>query len=78
MIGSVFGSQPNKLSKPVSGEAGVFAFSVLNFNNPAPLGNTYKQKESLAQGMTAQRAIGLAFQALQDKSKIKDNRVKFY
>ena len=78
LIGSVFGAQPNKLSKPVSGESGVFAFSVLNFNNPAPLGNTYKQKESLAQSMTAQRAIGLAFQALQDKSKIKDNRVKFY
>jgi len=26
----------------------------------------------------AQRSLGSAFQALQDKSEIKDNRVKFY
>ncbi|WP_442589342.1 peptidylprolyl isomerase [Pedobacter sp. AW31-3R] len=77
LIGSVFGSQAGKLSKPVTGENGVFVFTVNGFTNPAPMGNTYKQKESMLQGI-AQRSLGAAFQALQDKSDIKDNRVKFY
>jgi peptidyl-prolyl cis-trans isomerase D len=77
LVGTVFGSQPGKLSKAVVGEAGVYSFVVDGFVNPAPLANTYKQKEAMMQ-LTAQRSLGSAFQALQDKSDIKDNRVKFY
>lgn len=77
LVGTVFGSQPGKLSKAIIGEAGVYAFVVDGFVNPAPLANTYKQKEAMMQVM-AQRSLGSAFQALQDKSEIKDNRVKFY
>ncbi|MEJ7556746.1 MAG: SurA N-terminal domain-containing protein [Pedobacter sp.] len=76
-VGTVFGSQPGKLSKTVVGEAGVYAFVTDGFVNPAPLANTYKQKEAMMQ-LTTQRSLGSAFQALQDKSDIKDNRVKFY
>ena len=77
LVGSVFGATPGKLSKSVDGESGVFAFAVDGFVNPAPLANTFKQKEAMMQ-MAGQRSLGLAFQALKDKSKIKDNRVKFY
>jgi peptidyl-prolyl cis-trans isomerase D len=77
LIGSVFGSSVGKLSKPVDGERGVYVFTVNGFTNPAPIGNTYKQKEAMREGI-AQRSLGAAFQALQDKSDIKDNRVKFY
>jgi peptidyl-prolyl cis-trans isomerase D len=77
LIGSVFGSPVGKLSKPVEGERAVYAFTVNGFTNPAPIGNTYKQKETMRQAI-AQRSLGSAFQALQDKSDIKDNRVKFY
>lgn len=77
LIGSVFGSPVGKLSKPVEGERGVYVFTINGFTNPAPIGNTYKQKETMLQGI-AQRSLGSAFQALQDKSEIKDNRVKFY
>lgn len=77
VVGAVFGSQPGKVSKAIDGERGVYAFSVDGFTNPAPLANTYKQKEIMMQA-TAQRSLGAAFQALQDKSDIKDNRVKFY
>jgi len=77
LIGSVFGSPVGKLSKPVDGERAVYLFTVNGFTNPAPIGNTYKQKETMLQGI-AQRSLGAAFQALQDKSDIKDNRVKFY
>ncbi|RZL07956.1 MAG: peptidylprolyl isomerase, partial [Pedobacter sp.] len=77
LVGSVFGSQPGKLSKAIEGDRGVYAFVVEGFTNPAPLANTYKQKETMMQS-AGQRSLGAAFQALQDKSEIKDNRVKFY
>ncbi|MBC7567415.1 MAG: SurA N-terminal domain-containing protein [Pedobacter sp.] len=77
LVGTVFGSQPGKVSKAIVGEAGVYSFVVDGFINPAPLANTYKQKEAMMQ-LIAQRSLGSAFQALQDKSEIKDNRVKFY
>jgi peptidyl-prolyl cis-trans isomerase D len=77
LVGTVFGSQPGKLSKSVEGERGVYVFVVDGFTNPAPLANTYKQKEAMMQ-TAGQRSLGAAFQALQDKSNIKDNRVKFY
>ncbi|WP_432714269.1 peptidylprolyl isomerase [Pedobacter sp.] len=77
LIGSVFGSSVGKLSKPVAGERGVYAFSVKGFSNPAALANTYKQKETMLLTLS-QRSLGAAFQALMDKSEIKDNRVKFY
>ncbi|TDO20140.1 peptidylprolyl isomerase [Pedobacter duraquae] len=77
LVGTVFGSPVGKLSAPVDGERGVYVFTVTGFSAPAPLANTFKQKEGMAAGI-AQRALGQAFQTLQDKSKIKDNRVKFY
>lgn len=77
LVGSVFGSSIGKVSQPVDGEHGVYVFTVSGFTNPAPIGNTYKQKEIMLQGI-GQRVLGAAFQALQDKSDIKDNRVKFY
>ncbi|GGI28169.1 peptidylprolyl isomerase [Pedobacter mendelii] len=77
LIGSVFGSQPGKISVPVDGERGVYVFSVDGFSNPAPIANMFKQKETMLLSL-GQRSLGAAFQALQDNAKIKDNRVKFY
>lgn len=77
VIGTVFGSQVGKLSKAIAGDRGVYAFVVEGFTNPAPLANTFKQKESMLMNIS-QRALGNAFQALQEKADIKDNRVKFY
>ena len=77
LVGTVFGSQAGKISSSIEGQSGVFAFVVDGFTSPAPLANTFKQKEMMMQAIS-QRALGSAFQALQDKSDIKDNRVKFY
>jgi len=77
VIGAIFGSQVGKLSKAIEGDKGVYVFVVDGFTNPAPLDNVFKQKETMILGV-AQRSLGAAFQALQDKSDIKDNRVKFY
>jgi len=77
LVGSVFGSQPGKVSAPVEGDRGVYVFTVDGFTNPAPIANMFKQKESMLLSL-GQRSLGAAFQALQDNAKIKDNRVKFY
>jgi len=77
VVGSLFGSQVGKLSKAVIGDRGVYVYVVDGFTNPAPLANTFKQKESMLMNIS-QRSLGSAFQALQEKSDIKDNRVKFY
>lgn len=76
VIGTVFGSQPNKLSKPVEGSQGVFVFSVDSFINPAPLANTVREKDQLGQ-MLLQRAQSQIFDALKDKANVKDYRAKF-
>lgn len=78
LVGAVFGSSVGKLSsKAIVGATGVYAYVVEGFANPAPLANTFKQKQTMLEGLT-QRSMGSAFQALQDKAEIKDNRVKFY
>ncbi|MBC7915067.1 MAG: SurA N-terminal domain-containing protein [Pyrinomonadaceae bacterium] len=77
VIGTVFGLQPNKLSKPIIGESGVFVVMVNNFTNPAPLTNTFTQKEQIVQAL-AQRAQGQSFEILKEKAKIKDNRLRFF
>jgi peptidyl-prolyl cis-trans isomerase D len=76
LVGTIFGSQPNKLSKPVEGQNGVFVFRVDGFTNPAQLTNTVREKEQLAQGIM-QRAQGQVLDALKDKANVKDNRAKF-
>lgn len=77
LVGSVFGTAPAKLSGAITGDQGVYAYTVKGFSKPAPLANTYKQKETMLMSLS-QRSLGSAFQALMDKSEIKDNRVKFY
>ncbi|RYY30796.1 MAG: peptidylprolyl isomerase, partial [Sphingobacteriaceae bacterium] len=76
VIGSVFGSQPGKLSNPVEGQAGVYVFVVDGFVKPPVLTNTVKAKEQIGQALV-QRAQGSAFEALKDKANVKDYRAKF-
>jgi peptidyl-prolyl cis-trans isomerase D len=77
VIGSVFGSEPNKISKAIEGSNAVFIYSVKGFTNPAALTNTLKIKEQLAQTYS-QQADASAFEVLRKGAKIKDYRTKFY
>lgn len=76
VIGTVFGSQPNKLSKPVEGQTGVYVFVLNGFTNPAPLTNAVREKEQISQALL-QRADAQIFDALKDKADVKDYRAKF-
>ena len=76
VIGTVFGSKPNKLSKPIEGQQGVFVFTLDSFVNPAAATNTVREKEQLGQALL-QRSRSLIFDALKDKANVKDYRAKF-
>ena len=76
VVGSVFGSQPNKLSKVIEGQQGVYVFVVDSFINPAPLNNSVRERQQIAQALL-QRAETQIFDALKDKANVKDNRAKF-
>lgn len=76
LIGTVFGSKPNKLSKVVEGQQGVYVFVVDSFINPAPLNNSVRERQQIAQALM-QRAESQVFEALKDKANVKDNRAKF-
>ena len=76
LIGTIFGSQPNKLSKPVEGQQGVYVFTLDNFINPAPLTNAVREKQQMGQALL-QRSEPQIFDALKDKANVKDYRAKF-
>jgi peptidyl-prolyl cis-trans isomerase D len=76
VVGAVFGSKPNKLSKPIEGQHGVYAFSVDNFINPAPLANAVRERQQIGQTLL-QRSESQLFEALKDKANVKDYRSKF-
>ena len=75
VVGTLFGLQPNKLSKPIEGQRGVYVVVVDNFIKPAPLANAVREKEQLGQAIV-QRSQGV-FDALKDKANVKDYRSKF-
>lgn len=79
VVGTAFGLQPNKLSKTVKGEQGVYAVQVNGFVNPAELvaSDMANQKKQL-QATKTQRAWTAIYQALQNKADIDDNRIRFY
>ncbi|MES2268269.1 MAG: SurA N-terminal domain-containing protein [Bacteroidota bacterium] len=77
VVGTVFGSQPNKVSKPIEGQQGVYVISLDSFVNPAQLTNNVREKTQLG-GAIAQRSQGQVLDALKDKANVKDNRAKFF
>lgn len=79
VIGTVFGLQPNKPSKPVEGTEGVYVVQVSSFVNPKELVETERknQQKQMLQSKQ-QRAWGSIFQALKSNADIDDNRIRFY
>lgn len=75
VIGSIFGSKLNTLSKPINGQQGVYIYIVDSFTNPAALANNVREKQQVAQALM-QRAAGQVLDALKDNAIVKDNRSK--
>lgn len=77
VVGTVFGLQPKQPSKPIRGSQGVYVVEVTGFVNPEAPSDLTAQKQQLSQSLS-QRIWSLAFQALQDKADVVDNRARFF
>lgn len=77
VVGTVFGLQPKQPSKPIRGSQGVYVIEVTGFVNPEAPSDLTAQKQQLSQSLS-QRIWSLAFQALQDKADVVDNRARFF
>ena len=77
VVGTVFGLQPKQPSKPIRGSQGVYVVQVSGFVNPEAPTDLSAQKQQLSQSLS-QRVWSLAFQALQDKADLVDNRARFF
>ncbi|WP_316928449.1 SurA N-terminal domain-containing protein [Pedobacter arcticus] len=77
VIGSIFGSQPNKVSKVIEGDRGVYVYTVKSFTSPAPITNMLKIKGQMEQAIT-QQVDASVFEVLRKKANVKDFRAKFY
>jgi peptidyl-prolyl cis-trans isomerase D len=75
LVGAMFGSAVNKLSKAIEGDKGVYAYVVEGFVSPAAAINVARQKEQLSQTLL-QRSEGAILEALKDKANVKDYRAK--
>lgn len=77
VVGTIFGLQPKQPSKPIRGSQGVYVVEVTGFVNPEAPADLSTQKQQLSQSLS-QRIWSLAFQALQDKADVVDNRARFF
>ena len=76
VAGMVSGSEPDKISKPVAGNNGVFIVKVTSVNN-GDTQNVADEKMRLTQNLFS-RAASQAYNAYREKANIKDQRSKFY
>jgi peptidyl-prolyl cis-trans isomerase D len=77
LVGTVFASKKGQLSAPVKGEMAVYVFVIDNITEPAPAKDYKNEKMQLSSFFTgmAPRQIPTI---LEEKAKIKDNRILFY
>jgi peptidyl-prolyl cis-trans isomerase D len=76
LLGSIFGSKPGVLSKPVSGNNGVYVF-ILDAVNPAPPPNDYSGNKAQLLSQLTSRVGSEVFRALKESGKVEDRRYKF-
>jgi len=77
VVGTIFGLDKGKVSKPIKGEQGVFVVQVTEINKPAAPAN-YTDAQKQAELQLQNRAQYETFNALKEKAKVKDYRGKFY
>lgn len=76
-VGAVLGSAPGKLQAPFKGDAGVYAFQVNKFTEPAPVKDYTQYKAELKQPASQRLEYGY-MDALKDMRNVVDMRYKFY
>jgi len=77
VIGSAFALQPNNISAPIEGNAGVFLIEVTNKHETVVPENLTAQQEQLKNAFR-NRVPNDAFRAIQESAEVEDRRHRFY
>lgn len=77
VIGAVSNLEPNKLSKPIAGNNGVFIVEVADVTDANIPENIDGEKRTLLRSVRT-RAYAQAYSALKDAANVVDNRARFY
>jgi len=76
-VGTVFGSAINKISGPVKGDAGVYAYQINKFNESPPITDYTAYKTELSGGFQQRLEYGY-MDVLKDIKGVKDYRYRFF
>lgn len=77
LLGTVFATEPGKMTKPIKGEQGVYVVLVEKVT-PAPEPKDYTQQKLNLKTNLQYRVDGSVSNILRDKAGIEDKRYKFY
>ncbi len=77
VVGAAFSLKPGSVSKPISGEKGVYVVEMVALN-AAPKMDSYKSFAMREASQRRQAVVSRVFQALKENAEIEDNRARFY
>ncbi len=77
VVGTAFGLKKGDFSKPIKGEMAVYIIRIDEVS-PAPVVKDYNNEKAVIANYFRSRVYREVYQAILDKSKIKDNRIVFY
>ncbi|CAM4274053.1 peptidylprolyl isomerase [Gillisia hiemivivida] len=77
VVGAAFSLEPGAVSKPISGDKGVYVVEMTAMN-AAPEMDSYKSFAMREASQRRQAVVSRVFQALKENAEIEDNRARFY
>jgi len=77
VVGAAFSLKPGAVSKPISGDKGVYVVEMVAMN-AAPKMDSYKSFAMREASQRRQAVVSRVFQALKENAEIEDNRARFY
>ncbi|WP_034918778.1 peptidylprolyl isomerase [Gillisia sp. CAL575] len=77
VVGAAFSLKPGAVSKPISGDKGVYVVEMVAMN-AAPKMDSYKSFAMREASQRRQAVVSRVFQALKENADIEDNRARFY
>ncbi|WP_026836526.1 peptidylprolyl isomerase [Gillisia sp. JM1] len=77
VVGAAFSLKPGAVSKPISGDKGVYVVEMTAMN-AAPEMDSYKSYAMREASQRRQAVVSRVFQALKENAEIEDNRARFY
>jgi len=78
IVGMIFGTSPGKQFGPVIGKGGVFVVQVNNVNKASSPGNYSQTVQTLESAFKSRVDQDFPYRALEQISKVEDNRMLFY